>query len=104
MWQTNWMGVRSSAKELLESVGVTRIVVVDDEYADRVEELIGICAAIGGAEAAGLPHLGTIEFTAPPEVWTVQVKAKWGELDREDRRGSGVGRSAAAIVRERRDR
>ena len=78
--------VRSSAATLLDSVGVARIVVVDDEYAERVEELIGICAALGGEEAARLPHLETIGFAAPPDVWAEQLRSKWGELDRLDRR------------------
>ena len=78
--------VRSSAATLLDSVEVTRIVVVDDEYADRVEDLIGVCATIGGAQAASLPHLETIAFTAPPDVWAAQVRLKWGELNSADRR------------------
>ena len=77
--------VRSDAATLLESVEVSRVVVVDDEYADGVERLLGICSDAGSA-AAGLPHLAGIEFGAPHEVWSARVRAAWEGLDRPARR------------------
>lgn len=78
--------VRSNAKTLLDTVGVSRVVVVDDEYADGVERLLGICSELEGADAAGLPHLEGVEFAAPDEIWSEQVRVAWKELDRKARR------------------
>lgn len=78
--------VCSNAKTLLDTVGVSRIVVVDDEYADGVERLLGICAELKSAEAAGLPHLAGVPFAAPYEVWSEQVRGTWEGLDRDARR------------------
>lgn len=76
---------RSSAKALLETVDISRIVVVDDEYADHVEELIGLCSVIGSA-VGDLPHLDWIDFSAPEGVWTDEVRTAWRKMDRPARR------------------
>ena len=62
------------------------MVVVDDEYADGVEWLIGICSEVGSAEAAELPHLAGIQFGAPYQVWNAGVRSAWEGLDRRARR------------------
>ena len=77
--------VRSDAATLLDSVDVSRVVVVDDAYMDGVARLLGICAEAGSAEAgsaeaAGLPHLGGIEFGAPYELWSARVRSAWEGL------------------------
>ena len=78
--------VRSDAATLLDSVDVSRVVVVDDEYADGVERLIGICSEVESAEAAELPHLAGIQFAAPYEVWTARVRSAWEGLDKPAQR------------------
>ena len=80
--------IRSNAKTLLDTVGVSRIVVVDDEYADGVERLLGICSELESAEAAGLPHLEGVQFAAPYEIWSEQARVAWEGLDREARRNA----------------
>ena len=54
--------VREHARLLLRTIGVSRIVVVDDEYAPEVEELLGICAVLSTEQATNLPHLSGINF------------------------------------------
>ena len=78
--------VRSDAATLLQSVDVSRVVIVDDEYANGVEQLLGICSEATSAEAAGLPHLSDIDFGAPYEVWTARVRAAWEGLERPAQR------------------
>ena len=78
--------IRSNAETLLETVGVTRVVVVDDGYAYGVEKLLGICSEVESAELASLPHLASVQFSAPDEVWTEQVRGVWGEMKPEARR------------------
>ena len=78
--------IRSDAATLLDSVDVSRVVVVDDEYADGVERLIGICSEVESAEAAELPHLAGIQFAAPYEVWTARVRSAWEGLDKPAQR------------------
>lgn len=78
--------VRANAKTLLDTVGVSRVLVIDDEYADWVERLLGICSELESADAGDLPHLEGVQFDAPTEIWTNQVRAVWERLHREERR------------------
>ena len=78
--------VRTDAATLLQSVDVSRVVVVDDEYADGVEELLGICSEVPSAEVRELPHLVGIDFGAPYDVWSARVRSIWEELARPPQR------------------
>ena len=74
--------LRTHAKELFTNIGVSRIIVVDDEYAIAdVEDLLGICAAVDPTLAAALPHLDEIAFNAPREIWTDAVREVWNRLN-----------------------
>ena len=76
--------VRQHAESLLSSIGISRIVVVDDEYSGErpeVEELLGICTALPAGQAAALPHLDHIDFEADREIWANHVRERWRELD-----------------------
>lgn len=77
--------VRSHAKTLFETVGVSMVVVVDDEYADRVERLIGICSVLPNDDASDLPHLDAVDFNAPPEISSGQIRDAWEGLDSRER-------------------
>lgn len=76
--------VRANAQLLLQSIGVRRIVVVDDEYASEnisVEELIGICQALPSETAATIPSLEGVPFDAEPDVWAATLREKWDGLE-----------------------
>ena len=76
--------VRKHAKALLTSIGVSRIIVVDDEYREiEVEELLGLCSELRPDQAADLPHLNDIDFCAAWEIWTDLVRERWSTLDSE---------------------
>ena len=78
--------VREDAQLLLASIGVSRIVVVDDEYGEiTVESLIGICSELPSSRAAALPHLDGVEFQAPESIWIDAVREKWAMLDGAER-------------------
>lgn len=78
--------IRSNAEALLDTVGVSRIVVVDDEYADRVEKLLGICSELETTQAVSLPHLEHVQFSETYEVWSEQLRVAWEGLGRDARR------------------
>ena len=77
--------VRRDAKTLLDTVDISRVVVVDDEYAASVEELLGICSELGPAESSRLPHLQRTYIDAPYEVWTDEVREVWQKLNNAER-------------------
>ena len=78
--------VREHAQLLLASIGVSRIIVVDDEYGEiTVEDLIGICSELPSDRAAALPHLNAVEFQAPAGIWIDAVREKWAILDSAER-------------------
>lgn len=75
--------VRQHAHLLLDSLGVSRIVVVDDEYSGKglhVAELLGLLSVLSAAQRAGLPHLDEIDFEADSEIWSDLVRQRWGNL------------------------
>ena len=79
--------VRRDAKTLLDTVGIYRVVIVDDEYAVNVEELLGICSSeLAVADLQRLPHLQKVQFDAPREVWAGQIRQVWQTLDSGERR------------------
>ena len=79
-------GVSKHARLLLTTIGVSRIIVVDDEYAPDVEDLLGICSVLDKVQAGKLPHLEGINFGADREIWGVVVRERWGELDDAEHR------------------
>ena len=78
--------IQRNAKILLDTVGVSRIVIVDDEYATSVEELLGICSQLTEAESAQLPHLQEIQFSAPSEIISQDIRKVWNTLDSTEQR------------------
>lgn len=85
---TNTTTQLSTAREhtgrLLRSIGVSRIVVVDDEYRrGDVEELIGLCAVLPADQAGELPLLHGIDFRADYDIWSGRLREKWPKLDED---------------------
>ena len=78
--------VRKDAKKLLDTVGVSRVVIVDDEYAAHVEKLLEICSALRATDLARLPHLQEIPFDAPYELWSGEIRKVWQTLDNAKQR------------------
>ena len=74
--------VREHAQVLLTSIGVSRIVVVDDEYREgQVEELIGLCSGLAPDQAAVLPHLNGIDFGTDQGIRADLLRERWARLD-----------------------
>lgn len=71
--------IRQHASELFETVGISRIVVVDDEYAPSVEELVAHCLQIGN-RTLDVPHFGQIDFSTPREVLIDHLRTTWDGL------------------------
>ena len=79
--------IREHAQLLLTAIGVSRIIIVDDEYAEsEVEELLGLCSTMPPEQAATLPHHNDIDFDADREIWTDLVRDRWKTLDSDTRR------------------
>ena len=74
--------VREHARILLTSIGVSRVIVVDDEYREGgVEELIGLCSGLASDQAAELPYLTGIDFRTDQEVRADLLREQWARLD-----------------------
>ena len=77
--------VRSHAQLLFATIEVSRIVVVDDEYALRVEDLVGICDTLDPTTNKNISHLENIHFESDREIWTDQVRTLWDSLGHDQR-------------------
>lgn len=72
---------RTHTELLLESIGIKRIVVVDDEYAAiSVEDVIGLCGNLDAVRAAALPHVQGIAFEGDKDIWAAQLRSRWEDL------------------------
>ena len=90
--------LRTHTRELFENIGVSRVIVVDDEYSNsNVEDLLGICAEIGPTLATNLPHLDKVDFYAPRAIWADRIREAWERLEVTSRQElMVVARSAVA--------
>ena len=77
---------RQDAIGLLRNVGVSRVVVVDDVYAARVSDVLGICDELGGTATAGLPHLDAVDPNDPDEERSDFIRDIWNGLSNSQRR------------------
>lgn len=83
--KTQQRRIKADAEKLLESVGISRIVVVDDEYADSLADLLGICSELGSQNAEKLQHLDAVNFENTEEVWKHDVGEVWESLSQSER-------------------
>ena len=89
--------IREDAARLLAYVGVSRIIVVDDEYAVTLEELLGICSELL-ENSDQLTHLGDVDFGSADEVWKGSVRNVWESLDDTEREGLVFEARAAQLT------
>lgn len=90
--------VRRHAEQLLTSIGVSRIIVIDDEYREfDVEDLIGLCSVLGPDRAVALPHLNDIDFCADREIWGDLIRERWLTLHSEEQESVLAQARAASI-------
>ena len=59
---------------------------VDDEYAVKVEEFLGICEELGSASAAKLTHLDGIDPEDPDDLRNDTIRKVWITLDKTEHR------------------
>ena len=83
--KTQQRRIKVDAAKLLESVGISRIVVVDDEYAGSLADLLGILSEFGSQKAEKLQHLGAVNFENTEEVWKHDVGEVWESLSHSER-------------------
>ena len=76
---------RQDAKKIFDTVGVSRIVMVDDEYGPNVEDLLGICDEFL-AVLAELPHMGGVDPDDPEDERNDGIRDVWTSLDNTERR------------------
>lgn len=86
----NFAALRESARRdavgLFKNLGVSRIVMVDDVYAARVSDVLGICDELGGLATAGLPHLNALDPSDPDEERSDFIRDIWKTLGNVQRR------------------
>ena len=100
----NRESARQDAKKIFDTVGVSRIVMVDDEYAPNVEELLGICDVLG-AVLALLPHMSGVDPEDPEDERNDAIRDVWTALDNAERRSvlATARESYAALPEDRMD-
>ena len=80
----NLEAVRKDAFQLLSAIDVSRVIVVDDEYAAEVEELIGICSE-SSFSATSIAILKEVDFSESMDVWTDKLREIWVGLSESNR-------------------
>lgn len=73
--------VERHAKTLLDTVGISKVIIVDDVYSTGLEDLLGICSELTLAQLATLSHLQEINFEVPRNIWTDEIRRVWQTLD-----------------------
>ncbi len=70
---------------LLDVVGITRVIVVDDAFEPTLDDLIAAGHCMPAVEAS-IAEIGSIDFAVEPEVWQGELRARWEQLDSDQRR------------------
>ena len=79
--------LREHVRQLVATLNVCRIVVIDDQYMARsVEDVIGLCSELPAEDAAAVAHLGDVDFAADDDVWVDALRETWATLDESERR------------------
>ena len=85
---------------LLNVVGITRVIVVDDVFEPTLDELIAAGRGVPAVEAP-IAEIGPVDFAEEPEVWQGELRERW-ELLGSDRRRRALGdlraRSSSAPI------
>lgn len=66
---------------LFDALAITRVISVDDLYAEEqtIEELIGLLTDKPAA-AAGIPELADLDLTVDADIWHDRLKAAWDAI------------------------
>ena len=70
---------------LLDVVGITRVIVVDDAFEPTLDELIAAGRCIPAVEAP-IAEIGPVDFAEEPEVWQGELRERWELLGGDRRR------------------
>lgn len=76
--------VRDHTAQLLAAIGVSRIIIVDDQYAHEdlaIEDLIGIVEVLDLERRQEVPNTSGIDFSSPREIWTAALRDCWNRWD-----------------------
>lgn len=70
---------------LLDVVGITRVIVVDDAFEPTLSDLIAAGRCMPAVEAP-IAEIGSVNFAAEPEVWQGEFRERWELLGHDRRR------------------
>ena len=70
---------------LLDVVGITRVIVVDDAFEPALDELIAAARSMPASEAP-IAEIGPVDFAEEPEVWQGELRERWELLGGDRRR------------------
>ena len=78
-------GVAEAVGALLDVVGITRVIVVDDAFDHTLDELIAAGRCMPAVEAP-IAEIGSVDFAEEPEVWQGKLRERWELLGADQRR------------------
>ncbi len=70
---------------LLDVVGITRVIVVDDAFEPTLDELIAAGRCMPAVQAP-IAEIGPVDFAEEPEVWQGELRERWELLGGDRRR------------------
>lgn len=70
---------------LLDAVGITRVIVVDDSFEPTLGDLIAAGHCMPAVEAS-IAEIGPVDFAEEPEVWQGELRERWELLQGDQRR------------------
>ena len=74
-----------SVSRLLEAVGIRTVIVVDDEFEPKIEDVIAVGESIADVRLE-VCELGVIDFTTEREIWEAELRSRWAALTIDQQR------------------
>ena len=74
-------------RELLIAVGISKVIVVDDEFELKIEDLYAAGDSVEN-QTINVAEIGDIDFSRPPELWQGDLSVSWETLGPVEKRSA----------------
>lgn len=73
-----------SVAKLLDAVGIRTVIVVDDEFEPKIEDVIAVVESVPNLHLE-VGDLGAIDFTTEREIWEDELRSRWAAMTIDER-------------------
>ena len=85
--QVGRVGTIDAVRVLLNAVGISRVIVVDDEFEPDIRDLLAAGGSVD-SQIINVAGIGEVDFSSEPELWQGQLSDSWETLGSAEKWGA----------------